>query len=211
MISNRRPGRTFSLAPASSGRIQIFRAHTMITHLRRFFWAVPARGGISVPAALLVLGVALSCSTACITSAVVGSIDASRRQAEADRADAARKAASAQLMENVRRQAGDRTEIVSGTDSASLEIAFRRALPTRDLARDGSGLDGVEVKLSQDSRGRDIYTIKASGAFVHPYELAFAEYADRLHHQLGGRQIFDLEVWSTVGGASRMVLVRRFF
>ena len=175
----------------------------MIMHPSRFIGAAPARSEISVPAALLVLGVALSCSTACITSAVVQSVAGNHRQ------QTARNEAAEGLARNVSNRSGGRSEMSITREPLSIEQALRPALPLRKAFYEGLEADRVEVQLSRGPGGREVYTITACGDFIPAYAEAFVEYADHLRAQLNPRPVFSLEVWRTIRTQRWTVLRRR--
>jgi hypothetical protein len=174
----------------------------MITHLRRFIGIAPTRGKISLPAALLVLGIALSCSTACITSAVVDTVATNHRET------LARNAMAESLARNIQERSNGQWESSLNRDPLSIEQALGRALPKPRSFYADPATDRVKVSLTQDSSGREIYTIQAYGDFIQPYAEAFAEYAGHLRTQLGSRPVFYLEVWRVAGGRNWPVLKR---
>ena len=158
---------------------------------------------VSLPAALLVAGIALSCSTACITSAVVQSIESNRRREQAMHN------AAAELQETVLSRSVGRDPIVPTPDPAVLEQLLLRALPVRKSFSDGLDQDSTAVKQSTDRTGRPSYTITATGEFSPFYAEAFIAYADTLRHQLANNPVFAIEVWYTRHGQRYLVRQRQ--
>ena len=134
---------------------------------------------LPLPALLLFLGCVLSCSTACITSAI---IDKATDQARAiDLADA-----EALLEKNRLALSGQTALPVITTDPATIERALRSALPLHtmfSLTPYFSKIEVVIVKHQPDSR-ITFYEISAYGDFTPAYASAFVRYVRKLWSQL---------------------------
>ena len=160
----------------------------------------PSPRRISLPAALFVTGIALSCSTACITNAVVGTIQREN----------ALNAASDELAQNIRNRTGGRGDAAVAADPLAIAQALRQALPVRKYGRAGIDADTVDVKRERYPDGRDHYLITVCGDFFEfGYAEAFVHYADQLRLRLEPTPVFALDVKRTESGRSWMVLERQ--
>lgn len=153
---------------------------TMILKNRRIF----------LPATLLILVSALSCSTACITAAIIESQDEQlRRKSYHD--------AEVMLLENRRAQTGTTSVPTITADPRSIEEALRPALPTRSGQNQTPYFKSAEVVLQpEDASGMSTYVITVYGDFSLEYAHAFEVFCRTLRKQLPGKNRFIVDIYS---------------
>jgi hypothetical protein len=146
---------------------------------------------LPLPALLLFLGCVLSCSTACITSALIDNVAGQSRLQAITKADAD--------LEKTRLDQSGQTGIPTITaDTDLIERALRPALP---IQRDGmrrSSYKNVIVVLQKPTgpSKASIYLITAYGDFDPSYAAAFTRFANKLSHQLPVNCWFVVETYT---------------
>jgi hypothetical protein len=152
-----------------------------------------------LPAVVLIVATALSCSTACITYAAATAIGAAGAAATGLVATATR-----ELESNRLRAVGNTALPVVTPDPASIAEALRPALPGT-LAGGRRGADRVMVTTQTGGNGINIYTISAYGDFTAAYAQAFANFSNRLRTQLPGPNKFILLTYRDRWGTPTLV------
>ena len=134
----------------------------------------PKQSRPALAAILLVAGISLSCSTACLTMAAVGTVQDAMRPTVLD-------AAKNQLRQNIRAHGGARSPAITA-DPESLRQALLAALPEPDHSF--AAELGVAIESSVDAKtGTEAWRITAWGNFEPYYADAFARYAEGLRRK----------------------------
>jgi hypothetical protein len=156
---------------------------------------------MSLPAALLIVGIALSCSTACITSAVIQTVN---NHAEAQARQTGEQNAAAVLAKNIHDRTGSNALPPVSADPRSLEAALRPALPQAPFGSEAADRNDVAVDLATGPNGWPVYTVTATGAFTRDYAVAFANYANRLRLTVHGGPSLVVKVFHAAPGSRRL-------
>jgi hypothetical protein len=146
-------------------------------------------GDLSIPALLLVIASALSCSTACVTYGAAVAITAGTAAASVGVATAMK-----ELDKHRSDRVGTTAIPVVTPEPASIEQALRPALPsgTPNSQPDPKRLEVVRQTAEPGPAAVTIYKITACDSFSPEYAQAFATFANHLRTQLPGRNKFIL-------------------
>jgi hypothetical protein len=142
---------------------------------------------LSIPAALLVIASALSCSTACVTYGAAVAISAGA---------AAASVGGSAAMKELEKHRSDRIGTTAipavSPDPAAIEQGLRPAMPsgTAKTQPDPKRLQVVRQPAESGQANVTVYTITACDSFSLEYAQAFATFANQLRTQLPGQNKF---------------------
>jgi hypothetical protein len=151
----------------------------------------------ALAAILLVAAICLSCSTACLTMAVVD-------EAKDALTPTPGETAQRQLRQNLRAHGGAEALVFTGAPD-SLRQALVAALP--DPGHSSVAEPGVAIETTSDpATGAQGYRITAWGNFDFYYANAFANYADQLRRQRAKPPAIHLVIERQDSGGRRKLM-----
>ena len=149
---------------------------------------------ISAPAALLVVGVSLACSTACVTPDTVAAV-------QAPSPATLRSTARTQLVATVRYRGGAVPPPAIAADPLAIQAALAMALPVRGQGPQGLPKDTCDVAFASPEDARAVFVIRVRSQFGSYYAEAFLDYVEEVRRQIQPAPIFRVTLVDAAGHA----------